>query len=143
MPVFFKDQERVVAMHIGWRGLQQKILSKYVKTLALGDQFETLYIGPHIKKNSFELDKMNAETLLKSHDLSLNMATQNQICSLSIRRKDHFKVSLAKLLDREATNLGFQKTVQSLTDTYQSPHHYSYRRNTQQTQRNYSYIIKI
>lgn len=143
MPVFFADDDRVVALHIGWRGLEQKILSHYVQTLGKKIFNSKLFIGPHIQQDSFELDIGNAENLLKAHNISWNRANELNIIEISNKRAAHVRISLQKILTFEAKSLGFADISCSPIDTYRSSRHFSYRRNPWQLGRNYSFIVKV
>jgi copper oxidase (laccase) domain-containing protein len=141
MPAFYYNNGQIVALHIGWRGLEQKILSSSVKLNSIKKGCE-LFIGPHIKMNSFDLDHVNTKSLLNSHNLKIDEALDKKIIKPSPNKASHYLVSLSAILKEEAMSVGFTKFTESPVNTFTSIDHFSFRRNRHELSRNYSFIIK-
>lgn len=142
LPVFFKINNKVVALHIGWRGLMQKILTESLKKLSPACPQGPLYVGPHIQMKSFQLDPYNAEKLLAAHGFDLAAATHEGLVSLSPHKNQHYLIHLSGLLCHEARQLGFKNFQVSPIDTYLSPRHHSFRRQRLVQARNLSFVMK-
>ncbi len=142
MPVMIEDENRVWALHIGWRGLAQKILSKAFMTSQFSPS-ATLWVGPHIHQSHFALDQQSINSLLKPHLISWKNALENKILVSSPHQKDHWLVNLVQILQIEATKLGLRNMTLSDGNTFTSHKHYSHRRNRHQSRRNLSFILKL
>lgn len=142
LPVFFSNKSSVVALHAGWRGVANKILSR-AKIENLTKNATHLFIGPHIQQRSFDLDTKNVLALLKKHKLNLNGALNLKIASPSIYQRDHYLIDLSLLLSHEARSIGFSTVAISPENTFSSYQHNSYRRNNRNTNRNLSFIVKL
>ncbi len=140
MPVFISSPSRVIALHIGWRGLMEKIFSEAIKYL---DSLKGIqvFIGPHIHFKYFQLNSDLCKKLLSPHQLSLKEALKLGLIDYSYDQKDHYYINLQELLSREI-NIFHLPITSSSINTYTSPVHYSHRRNPYRIGQNYSFIIK-
>lgn len=144
MPILVYSTEvpLILAIHAGWKGLSQNIISKSLSR-AFKSKCSTgslrFLIGPHIEMDSFEVQKPVAKELLKS--LSPNelysglYAYQNQ--------HGNFQVSLIQLVYSELKSLGLQLSSQVLDlseDTKTNENFFSYRRDPRSEGRNLSFI---
>ena len=133
--IYLPKQRLSLAIHAGWRGVEQKIVSKSLSQLPV-DKFDPihLYIGPHIQQKSFETDKDVAVSLLKAHNVSL----ESLFCT---EQDNKFYIDLAALVVREVEMLKLQIDVLNVTkiDTKTNDHYYSYRAGDRGG-RNYSVI---
>ena len=129
MPAFLSNKKRsfVCALHIGWRSLAQKILSHSMSDLPSTDNLE-LWVGPHIKTQSFCLDPMSTKDLLKEHNLTIKKAQSLGILYPTPHRLQQFSIDLDQILQREANSLHIKVRSFSEIDTFRSIHHYSHRR---------------
>ncbi len=91
LPILIYDHinQRIAAVHAGWNGVATNILPHTVKRLLdMGSKVQNLHlwIGPHIKKASFEIEAPVKEEILLS------------ICHLPLFKKEDFCVqtSLSK-----------------------------------------------
>ena len=142
MPVFFETENEICALHIGWRGLAQKILTHSL-TVIKGHKVTSLWVGPHIQQYRFSLDENSVLELFKYHKISISEAQKLGILQTSYEQKFHYWVDLKSLLFREAYGLGIQNFYFSDTDTYRSFKHYSHRRHPYRNGNNLSFIMKI
>ena len=143
MPVFISSSEKVMAIHIGWRGLKQKIFTKTISHFNKKKEAE-IYIGPHIHYNSFQLDYDSAESLFKPHQLNIATALKLRVAKVSNTQTDHLYICLKSLINLEFRQAGIKENqiFFDSVNTYTSPHHYSHRRCRQRLGQNYSFIIK-
>ncbi|MDB2426045.1 polyphenol oxidase family protein [bacterium] len=126
LPIMAFDGEQVYAIHAGWRGLENKIISK---TLAAVDADARVFIGGHIHKDNFEVGPDLLNTFDKKYfkdkpngkyNLNLTQIAIDQILDLGINREN---IQLSKV------------------DTYSNPDFNSYRFDKTQ-RRNLSFIVK-
>lgn len=142
MPVFLISGERVIALHIGWRGLAKKILSKAQPFLP-NKKDVALFVGPHIGQQSFALDEKNSAFLLDQHKIGFKEAIDKKIAIPSVEQKNHFLISLSAIVKREAETMGIKNINISPIDTFTSPLHFSHRRNRFHITRNHSFILRL
>ena len=128
MPVFLDTPGVRVALHIGWRGLAQRILTKAIKQLDLKGSQVHLALGPHIHALSFELDDNCLNQILTPHDLSRSELFRNGWAWASDRQPKHHFISLKKILIREAKACGIEHFHILEVNTFTSAEHRSYRR---------------
>lgn len=141
MPVLIKDKSQIFALHIGWRGLAQKILSQ-TKPLLQSPKQTQIWVGPHIQTQSFELDIVSTNQILKNHNLNIKTAWEQKLIKKSDRQSQHFFVDLKEILHREAKHLGIKNFYSNPLDTHTSADHFSRRRNRFTQRLQYSFIIK-
>ncbi|MCJ8276024.1 MAG: polyphenol oxidase family protein [Bdellovibrionales bacterium] len=141
MPVFLSVGDKIFGLHIGWRGLAQKILTQALEKIDKNKEIK-LWIGPHVHQKSYGLDLNSIKNLFSRHSLSLKEADKLGIFRRSFDKNDHFLIDLDSLLLHEAMGLGIKDFTRSDTNTYTSPIHYSHRRYSYRVGTNYSFIIK-
>lgn len=127
----------VLAIHAGWRGVEQKIVSKSLMHLKVQKKDPIhVYIGPHIQKNSFEVDADVAKKIMDAHNLDLSLP----FCE---KRNNKYYIDLSALVIREIKALHLNVDVQLISDvdTKTDNEFFSYR-NGDRGGRNYSIIIK-
>ncbi len=141
LPVFISQKETITAIHIGWRGLMKRIFTEATKKLeSIKDA--KIFIGPHIHKPSFQLNKEFTKNLLQPHDLDIETAIKLNLLTQSLDKRDHYYIDLKEILKREINSIEKVDIQESPTNTYTSPIHYSHRRNPWRTGRNFSFIMK-
>jgi polyphenol oxidase len=142
LPVFYAAGPSIVALHIGWRGLKQKILSHSLTQLTHKQKPNKIFVGPHIAYNSFQLDQENSQGLIAAHNIPFNQALKKDLIRPSLTQPQHFHLNLVKILQHEALSLGIKQVINSPIDTYLSPSHHSFRRNRLTQKRNLSFIYQ-
>ena len=139
LPIIVTSSQRqqIWAIHAGWRGVEQKITTHALKTLA-PDTTMKVYIGPHIQQDSFAVDHDVAVRILAAHDLDIPKASAQGIL---IERANKFYIDLTALVLRELESLQIQSSHVSISpvDTKTNAHYYSYRRGDTGV-RNYSLV---
>lgn len=140
LPVMLYLPQRgiAVAIHAGWRGVENRIVTKSLKTLQVnsGDSVDVL-IGPHIQQTSFEVDEDVAISILKAHEYSLN----SEHCE---KRGTKFHINLSALVIEEIqkhSRMTIENSFISQIDTKTHPEFFSFR-DGDRGGRNYSVINK-
>jgi copper oxidase (laccase) domain-containing protein len=141
LPVFLCTPRKVVALHIGWRGLACSIFDK---ALMLFESHEPIdvYVGPHIMMDSFQVDLVTASKILSPTKLSLPKALKLGLARPSYRQHHHIYLDLQGLL---LERYGHEKNLRfhpNSINTVTSPHHFSHRRNRWRKGINYSFVMK-
>ncbi len=134
-----KQEEWTIAIHAGWRGVDQKITTLSLKPLVKpSDKTIKVYIGPHIQQQSFEVDKDIAERILSAHNINLQTALGTGLC---FQKGFKYFLKLSDLVTQELTHLGIEKNQITVTDidTKTNQDYYSYR-NGDTGFRNYSLV---
>jgi YfiH family protein len=115
-----------LAIHAGWRGVEQKIVSHALAPLLnKKDTSAKAYIGPHIQSQSFEVDIDVAKKILSAHALSFEKAEK-----IGHKKENKHYIDLAALVTKELTELGLhQENIwQSPVDTKTDTNFHSFRR---------------
>lgn len=135
--IYLPLRNAVIGLHAGWRGVEQKIVTKSLRDMAIDkDDPIHIYVGPHIQKDSFEVDADVANGIMKAHGLDIT----NPICE---KRENKFHIDLSALIVREIKDLQLNIDVLFISevDTKTHPEFYSYR-DGDRGGRNYSIIRK-
>jgi YfiH family protein len=138
LPIMAYDQHHkwIMGIHAGWRGVENKItklaieqFSKVSRTPLL-----SLFVGPHIQSNSFEVDGDVAEKL---RHCTLNENTNFKYDE--VKKKYFFDLKKTVHAQAEELHVQIQELYFSNTDTLTDETYSSYRR--QKTPcRNWSFI---
>lgn len=138
--LFTSDQKFVASIHAGWRGMALSIIPKTIELLKKKSnlQIEDIHIvyGPHIQKNSFQIqtDCLNQLLATIPKDFHKELYTQTD--------DFHFQFDLNKLLKVQLQQLNVPaENIQGLfADTVTNPNYHSYRRDKSNSGRNLSWI---
>ena len=101
---------KILAVHAGWRGVQQRIIPKSLEKM--GSSWD-LFLGPHILKDSFEIQNDCLELLRTCSTLSGESWYANgkadlfKIVQAQINENSTWKKSLTTLLFDTVTDLRF------------------------------------
>ncbi len=160
MPVIICSPQTGIslAIHAGWRGVQQKIISKSITALNLqNDPRLGIFIGPHIQHHSFEVDRDVAMELLKAHNIAYFQGDiSSSVQQFEVFMKDRspsdiiyehgtkFYVNLAALVSWELLRLYLpaQQIIISSKDTKKDVNYYSFRRGEKGVS-NYSLVTRL
>lgn len=134
--VFNSKQDWIMALHAGWRGIENKIIFSGFKSLlekSKSDRF-SVFMGPHIQMESFEVDKDVCDQLARSTQPP-NMHFHHD------KEKNKYFVNLKKIAELQLQELPIkiEKLYLSGTDTFLDPTHSSFRRQKAPA-RNWSFI---
>lgn len=143
MPVFiYHSQSNIVAaIHAGWRGVENQIVLKLLKSLFQStDSKSTLevWIGPHILQPSFEVDGEVMEKLMNS---SFNCL----VTDISVPIGKKYLIDLKKIVDSQiaqSKNLNIENHYLAF-DTKTNQNFHSFRRDGSNSGRNLSFISLI
>lgn len=143
MPVMVHCREtgRVAAVHAGWRGVENKItektLRRLIETGSRARDFR-LWVGPHIRQNSFETGEDAFQLLARAH---YGLSTGD--FSRAVNGKHY--VDLSRILASQVAHvLGKEpEIIFSSIDTKTNAGYFSYRRDQQTKERNLSFIARL
>jgi YfiH family protein len=132
------DNKRVAAIHAGWKGVAIGIVSKTIKQYFENSKTLRLFIGPHIRKNSFEIKSNVLEQLKKS--LPAAVWTKVKVETKS----DKFYIDLTEIVELQIKchfpEIEF-KIEKVNIDTKTTEDYNSFRRDSTNAGRNLSYIL--
>lgn len=139
LPILIHDEHegRIAAVHAGWKGVSLRILPKVITKYFSNSKNIALYIGPYIKKQSFEIRSDVLDLILNSIDHS----TKNQV--VLDKRFDKINLDLLDVLrvQLESSFPSVHFNIQETDiDTKTNLNFNSYRREPYANRRNLSYI---
>lgn len=147
LPILFSSSNFVCSIHAGWRGVMNEIIIKSFNLLSSLYDFKNsnqtqVFIGPHIKAKSFEVDLTLAKQF---QDYFLMLKGQTEIVTL------HKGNQLKAFVDLEAiaahqlvlSGIGHQQIISHGADTFTNHDFASYRRMKESTQRNLSFVARL
>lgn len=136
--IYSRKHQSVLAIHAGWRGVAQQITAKSLIQLNWQDSID-IFVGPHILKNSFEVDLDVRDQLLES----IYLIDQEKSSYFSVNENNKFLVNLEAVLKKQLNPFLFESQYYSLKkDTFKNLEFNSYR--TDQTkERNLSFIALV
>lgn len=137
LPVMITDSSTGTALsiHAGWRGVKNEIVTKSLEKAPIYDVSNLkIYIGPHIQKESFEVDRDVADTLLFNYNRDDNLVE---------KKGEKFYINLAEILIRQLISVGVKRSqiLVSKIDTKTNLNFYSHRRGD--PGRNYSFCLPL
>lgn len=130
MPVMVFDPRSltIAGIHAGWRGVENKIVPKTLKTISASK--ETLvFIGPHITKDSFAVDKDVADLFPEKYVI-YNPLDQKYYVDLEATVKEQIF----------ACGIPNKNIASIYTNTFANEEYCSFRRQKQKGLRQYSFI---
>ena len=134
-----KSKNLILAIHAGWRGVENQITSKSL--LRCGLQQADIFIGPCIQQSSFEVDldvKEKLEKICKIDPASANF--KNAFIQKSIK----FHIDLTKIVTADIKAAGIDAVISFLPfDTVTDQKFHSYRRDKLNSGRNLSFIARL
>ncbi len=127
---FVYDGSRLFSLHLGWRSLQKGLLDQ---ALNVADEEVKVFVGPHIKVDSFEVGPEVVESFKSS------LTEPQALWSQKINEQKNL-ISLEKIIKIKLSN---KKTsyFSSDFDTCSSRAHHSYRRDDRTNLRNISFAF--
>jgi YfiH family protein len=146
MPVFALDSKThiIMAIHSGWRGVVGKIVE-----LAIDEMIKRgskprdvqVIIGPHIRKQSFEVDQPVWVELMDAIPVELHHEASRYYEKIP---GEKYKVDLEGIIKTQLRNKGVaeQQIESLLADTLTDLTWHSYRRDKEKSGRNISFILR-
>ncbi len=143
IPIFVFDASLNIslAIHAGWRGIENQIVIKSIDQLFHKSTNLTLIIGPFIHQESFEVGSDVKEKLLNTLPENLR-----KLCYIECKN-DHQKFLIdLKMILLYHLKIAFPKKEFKFLDlqinTYTNLEYNSFRRDKTKTERNYSFIMR-
>lgn len=139
--IYCHQTQRVVAIHAGWRGVENKItektLNKLIATGSTEKKFD-FFFGPHIMQDSFEVSE-DVFLLLQNAQHELDKK------EYALEKNDKFYVDLQKIILSQIKHV-IKAPPQVLIldmDTKTNENFHSYRREKMTPERNLSFIAPL
>ncbi len=117
VPCFLFSKNKLFSLHLGWRSLNDGLLVKALEHVSK-DENSLLFIGPHIRLESFEVGPEVVEHFNKNHKDSSSWWQQEN---------GKYHISLSKIIRHECSMHNIT-IYEDTTDTFTSSSHFSYRR---------------
>lgn len=142
LPILVYDSalETVLSVHAGWKGVENRIFQKSVDLTKLKNL--QIFIGPHIHKQSFEVETDVYQKLQASYVLGLKNKNYSE-ADIFEKVGSKFHIDLKKIVMSSID----EKIVTQLTDlnfdTLTRTDFHSYRRHRENAGRNLSFIVKL
>ena len=138
-PILAYDKDKVLAVHAGWRGVENQITSKSL--LQAGLKQAEIFIGPCIQQSSFEVDLDVKEQLEKICKIARN---SSEFEKAFVAKNNKFYIDLIQIVIAEIKAAGVNASISLLPfDTLTNPKFHSYRRDKLNSGRNYSFIARL
>lgn len=137
LPIMAFDQktDRVLAIHAGWRGVQNQITLKALTELKMLGS--VIFIGPHITQKSFEVQCDIKDSLINS---AFDLIEKD----VAYVQEEKYLVDLEKIVLSQILKATQSLNVDTLSlDTKTNLELHSYRRDKENSGRNLSFIAKI
>ncbi|MES2802304.1 MAG: polyphenol oxidase family protein [Bdellovibrionota bacterium] len=134
-----KSKSLILAIHAGWRGVENQITSKSL--LQCGLQQADIFIGPCIQQSSFEVDLDVKEQLEKICKIS---ADSEDFRNTFNRKNIKFYIDLTRIVIADIKAAGIDASISLLPfDTVTDLKFHSYRRDKHNSGRNLSFIAQL
>lgn len=134
-----KEKKLILAIHAGWRGVENQITSKSIKKCGL--QQADIFIGPSIQQQSFEVDYDVKDQLEKICKIDRNTA---EFSKTFTAENIKWYVDLTQIVMAEIKATGIDSTISLLPfDTMTDEKFHSYRRDKHNSGRNLSFIARL
>ena len=147
LPIFICDpvKKNILAIHAGWRGVANQITMKAIQRMVnLGGEPRNfrVVIGPHIRRESFEVHEPVWVELMDSVPVNFNHHFKK---FYEPQKEQKYKVDLEGIVRAQMSDLGIIETQVHVfeTDTVTNRAWHSYRRDREKSGRNLSFIARF
>ncbi len=139
--VFCAESRMISAIHSGWRGVAARLVPltlERMKEKGANPNHMHIWMGPHILKKSFEVERDVCEKILASASLSLESPAED----FNIKENGRYNIDLAKILLRQISEFSISSSqIQLLArDTKTDLSYHSARRDRELSGRQISWI---
>lgn len=119
--IFDATEHRIAAVHVGWRGFCQAIISAALNCFSGSPATQMAWIGPGISQRHYEVDDVVRQACLDM-DQKLDVA-------FSESRSGHWYADLSRMIEISLRKYGMEQIYQCGSCTFELPEYfYSYRR---------------
>lgn len=133
-----KDKKIILAVHAGWRGVQNQITSKSMQKIQTS--FDHVFIGPHILQKSFEVDPDVKQELQTTYE-KYGQPISDKVFTA---RGTKYYIDLDVIVASELKSIKSSAPIHPLQlDTVTDLRFNSYRRDRQNAGRNLSFIARL
>jgi YfiH family protein len=136
MPVLLASRHQVCAVHAGWRGVEQNIIAA-TASIFHDDPVLFAALGPHILRNSFEVDADVGQRLLAAAPCPLPSAVKMG----AVPGKAHVDLSAIVEAQLRLVHGDAIAIFSCLYDTKTSPEFHSFRRQGSAAGRQFSFVV--
>ncbi|HEY1079739.1 MAG TPA: peptidoglycan editing factor PgeF [Bdellovibrio sp.] len=146
VPLFLFDPatKLIAGVHAGWRGVATRIIPKTIQALTnAGVKAENLQvlIGPHIQKNSFQVDVDVRDQIVSSLG-PLSASERSLIVQEQAEKKSLVDLNLIVKMQLTQNQVSAENVFDLHIDTVASLDFHSYRRDKEKSGRQVSFICK-
>lgn len=138
MPImcYSQSEKKVLAIHAGWRGVENRITLSSIESTFQSPNDLKVYIGPHILKDSFEIESQIAEKIIGPQNQDLGLThTSHAAGKVYLDLFSLLKMQLIRMgIDHRQIHLFERNTVKDLS-------FHSYRRDHERSGRQLSFIV--
>ncbi|MEO0336867.1 MAG: polyphenol oxidase family protein [Pseudomonadota bacterium] len=131
MPIIMLGPKMLLAVHAGWRGIEQNIIrsaGQVIEQNALSTKDFYVFIGPHIQKESFEVDDDVASRLMDSVPIGYEEVREQALLPHETKGKAFVDLDTIARAQLESSGFALEKTWISDLDTVADMSFHSYRR---------------
>lgn len=133
------SEKLILAIHAGWRGVENQITSKSL--LQAGLKQAEIFIGPCIQQSSFEVDLDVKEQLEKICKIDRSSELFTEVFTA---KNNKFHIDLTQIVIAEIKAVGVNASISLLPfDTMTDLKFHSYRRDKLNSGRNFSFIARL
>ena len=130
--VIDKQSKNILAVHAGWKGVENKIIEKSLLFLEWQNIFA--FWGPHILQDSFEVQEDVYHQLMKS--------SYSKRIDLFKKNNNRYHINLLEIAKSQVSHICESSEVEILFDTKTDLRFHSHRRDKEIAGRNISFIVK-
>ena len=136
LPILISDQNTILAVHAGWRGLATHIIQESLKSSSIDTAKAKAFIGPHIHYQQFEVGLEVASEFKR-----LNY--HNAIFDHPNSKKAFIDLKAIAIDQLKMCGLKNTSIWASSECTFLSSSHHSFRRDLERSGRQISFVVKL
>ena len=134
------DLQIIVAIHAGWRGIQSEIIPMALEFVS---KSAMVFIGPHILIDSFEIDNVNRDSLLKTVSNLKQSDSGISLYKNSNEGKSFVDLLAIAKLQINQNGILLSSIFSTAVDTKKNLNYHSYRRDKEKSGRQISFVARI
>lgn len=143
LPILAIDDHIALAIHAGWRGIANQIVTKAIQNSQLKNSAK-FFIGPHIQWDNFEVDHATANLILAAFPQGLIQQNTAQFVRAHPHQADKVFINLASLAQEQIKNeLPYSEIYCSDKSTFTESDYVSYRKEPGTNVRQWSFVARL